>query len=252
MAGPIAIDLSHHNRVNSWPAIKSAGVRAVILKATEGTSYVDNTFADRRLDAIRAGLIVSSYHFLKHGDVDAQMQHYLETVNPKRGERVVIDHEDAAVTLDDLHEAVEAILNADPSLQITVYSGHTIKEQLGDKRDDHLAEHTSLWIAQYTSAAAPSWPKATWPAWSLWQYTDRASVPGVSGPCDANRFNGSDEAALRWLAPAEPVAPQAPSEPIPIPKPEPQAVTVNISTPPGVPVAVVVNGEIIANTGGPS
>jgi GH25 family lysozyme M1 (1,4-beta-N-acetylmuramidase) len=240
MAAPtIIVDLSHHNPTPNWAALKAGGIVGVILKATEGTSYVDPTFAQRRIDAEAAGLIVSSYHFY-HGNASAEMNHYLTTVVPRTGERLVIDHEDSAASLKSLEDAVKYLRNAVPDCEITVYSGHLIKDQLGSKTSPVLAENTSLWIAQYTSAAAPSWPKQVWPAWSLWQFTDKATVPGISAPVDGNRFNGSAENAKKWLGRASGM------EPEPAPEPETGMVTVAIEVPPGIEISVVVNGKLIA------
>jgi lysozyme len=128
------------------------------------------------------------------------VNHYLRTINPVEGERVVIDYEEAGCTLDGLHDAVQALIDHGMDLQIAVYSGHLLKDQLGTTRDEYLAENTSLWLAQYTTGE-PSWPHGTWPAYSLWQYTDDGNVGGIK-PCDCNRFNGSDEQLLAWIRPA--------------------------------------------------
>jgi GH25 family lysozyme M1 (1,4-beta-N-acetylmuramidase) len=229
MSNPICVDLSHHNPEPNWAQLKAGGTLGVILKATEGTTYTDKTFATRRGRAKAAGLKVASYHFLKHGKVAAQMEHYLETVAPEPGERVVIDYEDAACVLADLRDAVRWLLSQPLDLQVTVYSGHLIKEQLGTTKDVLLAD-TALWIAQYGSTV--SWPTATWPAWSLWQYTDKETVAGISAPVDGNRFNGSDDNFLKWFGPAgaEPVPPE--------PEPLPEMPVVAVSVPLGVTVAV--------------
>lgn len=210
----VIIDLSHHNTVTDFAAVKRAGVIGIIHKATEGTSFVDKTFATRRTQANAAGLKWASYHFLKHGNVDAQMTHYLGTAAPVRGERVVIDYEDEACTLDDLRAAVKRIRTLRPDVQIAIYAGHLIKQQLGNKRDELLAT-CSLWIAHYTSASSPSWPTATWPVWSLWQYSDGQAggspkdVPGINAPHDCNAFNGSRTNCEKWMGPVS----SAPAEP---------------------------------------
>lgn len=213
---PLVIDLSHHNNPPEpdWARVKAGGTVGVILKATEALTYVDPTFGSRREAAKAAGLAVSSYHFLKHGNVRQQMLHYLDVVAPVRGERVVIDYEDTSLNLGDLREAVLALEAAGLDLQVTVYAGGLLKGQLGANRDDVLAR-TSLWIAHYTSAPAPAWPKATWPVWSLWQYTDRATVAGLDQPVDGNRFNGPAGQLLKWLNPAVPVVVPPKPEPVP-------------------------------------
>lgn len=236
---PLVIDLSHWNPTPDWNALYKAGTVGVILKATEGTSYVDETWRGRAFDAMAAGLKVATYHFLRPGDMVAQMDHYIsetDTLMPL-GSRVCLDHEDEDVSLGDLLTAVSAIQMARPDLQIAIYSGHLIKDQLGAECNEALAE-TSLWIAHYTSNESPTWPYQTWPMWSLWQYTDSETVEGVSDPVDANRWNGTEEHLLEWFGPA------GGSEPIPEPQPQ-HVVTVAIEAPTGVQVIVRVNGEEI-------
>lgn len=190
------IDLSHHQADVDFAEIRRAGVLGVILKATEGTSYVDPTFYDRRKQAKACGLNVASYHFF-HGD-PREMQHYVKTVQPSRGERLCIDHEDAKASLTSLVDAVQRLDAVQTSIEISIYSGHLIKDQLGNSRNEVLAKNTSLWLAQYTTGT-PTWPKNTWPVWSLWQFSDQGQVPGVSGNCDLNAFNGSVENCLKWI-----------------------------------------------------
>lgn len=209
---PLCIDVSHHQPEPNWAKVKAGGTVGVILKATEGLTYVDPTFGSRREAAKSVGLAVSSYHFLKHGQAGQQIAHYLDVVSPQRGERVVIDYEDTSCNLGDLRDAVLALQAAGLDLQITVYGGGMLKGQLGQNRDDVLAK-TSLWIAHYTSMAQPVWPKATWPVWTLWQYTDSASVDGIQGPVDGNRFNGPAGNLLKWLSPAQPVQAPPPAPP---------------------------------------
>jgi lysozyme len=184
--------------------MRDSGVLAVILKCTEGLTFTDDSFAGHRDAALAATLAVGSYHFLRPGNAAAQMEFYIATLQPAPGERVVIDYEDPACTLAELEEAVTRIIAIDPSLQIAVYSGHLIKQHLEDGYHELLATKTSLWIAQYTDASVPvpQWPNATWPVWSLWQYTDEAQVPGCpTSGVDGNRFNGSDEQLLAWIGP---------------------------------------------------
>lgn len=199
MASPV-IDLSHHNPDPDWAAIKAAGVLGVIHKATEGVNYADPDRQRRLGEAYRAGLLIATYHFMRPGSIAAQMERYMAVINPAKGERVILDHEDAGVSLSDLKDAIQALWDARPDLQITIYSSNLIKEQLGNKRDDLLAK-TSLWIAQYNNSG-PSWPSATWPNWSLWQWTDHETIPGISRPVDGNKWNGTADGLARWMKPA--------------------------------------------------
>jgi lysozyme len=218
---PSVIDISHYQPDPDWQALKGAGVIGVILKATEGTSYVDPTFAARRQAAKAAGLLTSSYHFLHHGQAAAEIEHYLKTVMPLDGERVVIDYEDDSLDLADLEAAVQSLIEAGKNLQIAIYGGHKVKEVVAQP-NAFLAENSSLWLCQYTSGK-PSWPSTTWKYWSLHQYSDTGQVPGIAGNVDVNRFNGDDSALRAWLAPA--------AAPAPAPHPDVETVTLTIASP---------------------
>jgi lysozyme len=219
MSNPVVVDLSHWNPTPDWAKLRDGGTVGVIHKATEGSGNVDATWFERAKNAMVAGLSVATYHFLRPGDMGKQMGFYLgeqDRLMPL-GSRVCLDHEDAGVSLADLETAVKAIRSARPDLQITVYSGHLLKDQLGAGYNEVLAKNTSLWLAQYTTGT-PSWPARTWPVWTLWQYTDKAQVEGISAPVDGDKFNGSVEQCIAWFGPADAVPEPVPPEPAPQPE----------------------------------
>lgn len=236
------IDISHWQGFPDFEQVKAAGVLAMIHKATEGTGYSDPNRAINCSNAIDAGIAVATYHWLSPDEnPESQMRYYLDVLEPVPGERVVIDYEEAGCTLDQLKTAVEFLL-ADPrDLQITVYSGHLLKEQLGGKHDTLLADHTDLWLAQYTTGT-PSWSTGTYPQWALWQYSESGEVDGIDDSyVDLNRFNGSDDELLLWIGPAGSVAPPEP----PIPPPDRETVSVAITAPDSVGLNVTVNGGAV-------
>jgi GH25 family lysozyme M1 (1,4-beta-N-acetylmuramidase) len=232
---PEVIDMSHYqpDPIN-WGQLKASGTVGVIHKATEGEGYLDDKLFSRAKAALAAGLCWSTYHFLRPGNIEGQVDFYLDTIKPVKGERVCLDHEDERVTLDDLENAVRRIIERRPDLQITIYSGHLIKDQLKGQKNVFLADFTSLWIAQYTSAESPDWPYQVWPAWSLWQYTDKATAVGVTGNVDGNRWNGSDENLLKWFGPSG----QAP-------QPASAGAVIDITTTGDVVLTVSVNGRVL-------
>ena len=214
----MAIDISHWNTVTSFEKVRQAGVIGVFHKATEGTTYLDDKYYEREIEARAAGLGWGAYHFLKHGNVEQQMAFFLNMVQPPDGMRVAIDYEDAKCTLSDLQTAVRYLTQVAPALELAIYGGSLLKEHLGDSNNAILSPH-ALWLAQYTSGK-PSWPKNTWPVWSLWQYSDGSvggsprEVPGVQSPCDCNQFNGSAANCAKWFG--------LNTGPIPEPEPEPE------------------------------
>lgn len=236
---PVCIDISHHQGYPDFDEVRASGVRGVIHKATEGTSFIDSARAENLANAKKAGLAIATYFWLKPGDGRAQAEFYLSVIDPVDGERVVIDYEEDGCTLTTLRDAVQALLDYKRGLQITVYSGHLLKEQLGDDHDDFLASSTDLWLAQYTNDEGDiSWPEGTYNVWTLWQYSESGEIPGIDdGYVDLDNFNGNDENFLKWISPAG-IAPPLP----PLPEPS-ETVAVAISAPANVSVQVSINGQ---------
>lgn len=235
MTTPVVVDISHYQPQPDFKAMKAGGVVGVIIKATEGTSITDSKWKAYTEGAFAAGLKVGAYHFLRPGSMTAQVDHFLDCIDMllPLGSRVAIDHEDSKVSLAELEDCIEYLHKKRPDLQIALYSGHLIKEQLGNKRSDTLARLTSLWIAQYNDTG-PSWPTGTWVTWSLWQYTDRATVPGISAPVDGDEWNGDSDGLLRWFGPVSNV---------PEPEPAKPQVELRIKCPEGVELLIYVNDD---------
>ncbi len=199
----VIVDLSHHNTVTSFDEVHSAGILAVIHKATEGTTFVDAMYDDRKPRAKAAGLLWGAYHFGTAGDVAGQVAHFLTVANPAPGDLLVLDFEpnptEGTMTLAEAEELVTT-LKAQTGRAPVLYSGRSfLIEQLGDNTDTPLAE-CPLWIARYAPDVG-TLPKA-FARFDIWQYTDGNAgaqphqAAGI-GRCDRDKFNGDDENALR-------------------------------------------------------
>lgn len=199
------IDLSHHNGTVDLATAAKGGISAVFHKASQGTGYADPLYAANKAKAADAGLLWGAYHFGTGADGSQQADFFLSTANLQPGELAVLDFEsNTAGSSMDLEEArvfvthVHDVTGRWPIL----YSGHDLKEQLGNDVDSTLA-NCPLWIAQYSLQPVI---QATWSSWTFWQWTDGAAgvnpvpVPGV-GHCDRNRFSGTaDELQQFWQA----------------------------------------------------
>jgi lysozyme len=241
------IDISHWQGFPDFDQLYASGVVACIHKATEGTSYVDPNRATNWVNATDAGIACSTYHWLKPGNAANQMDFYLSTLDPVKGERVVIDYEEDGCSLNDLEAAVDYLINdaKELKLQVTVYSGHLLKEQLGSDHNEFLADNTDLWIAQYTDASQPSWPTGTYKNWTLWQYSETGVLPGIDDTnVDLNRFDGTDAELVKWISASGKPPPKPPKPPTPAN----ETVAVVIQSSQGVDVSVIVNGTEQAKT----
>jgi lysozyme len=202
------VDLSSYQHGFNFQEFKRSGGLAEILKTTEGQTRADASYKTFRREALAAGLRVASYHFLRALSVSAQAEFYLEHARPARGERVVCDWEDERTTVDHCVGFLQHIRRERPDLLLTVYSGNVAKEKLNGVHE-WLRANTSLWLAQYGPKPSLGNLQKTWPAWSLWQFSDG------HGHIDQNRFNGTDEQLLKWFGPVEAAAPAEPtSEPV--------------------------------------
>lgn len=198
------IDLSHYNMVTSFQQAGMSGILGVIHKATEGVSFVDAKYDEHRAAALSAGLFWGAYHFGVRGNVQGQVDQFLNIVNPGPTDLLVLDFEpnprEGTMTLAEA-EAFVTMVNQRTGRFPGLYSGQSfLKSQLGN-RTDTILKNCFLWIAIYSSEL-PQIPPA-FETFTLWQYTDGNAgpqphqVPGV-GRCDRDKFNG-DEAGLRRL-----------------------------------------------------
>lgn len=195
------IDLSHHNGSLDFRAIAGGGILGVVHKATQATGWVDNTYHERRAQALAAGLWWGAYHFAVAGDGRAQARHFLEAVQPDAATLCVLDFEDNPQGPDmSIEQARDFVLHLKEATGRwpVFYSGfYWILERLGTKKDQVLA-NCPFWLAGYTKT--PQVP-ASWPYWTLWQYTNGKDglgpklTPGA-GRVDRNKFRG-DVSALR-------------------------------------------------------
>lgn len=194
----VVVDISHHNGNVDLAKAKQAGIAAVIHKATQGTGMFDNKYQVNRQKAEGAGLLWGAYHFGTNADGEAQADFLLSKANADNQTLLVLDYEpngNLTMTLDQARAFVSRI-NAVTGRFPGLYSGSLIKEQLGGKPADPILSQCFLWLAQY--GPAPKNIPPTWPAWTMWQYTDGVAGPGPHavdgiGPCDRDQFNGTIE-----------------------------------------------------------
>jgi lysozyme len=197
---PRVVDISHHNYDDDGPydfaAARRWGVWGVIAKATEDTDYVDPTYEMAREGARRAGLLFGAYHFFRPGKVDQQVDHFLSVV--MKGDDdfdsllLCLDHEDEGCSVEDVKQFMKAVEEKTGQCPV-LYSGHLIKDQLGNREDAYLGS-TRLWLAQYGDNPEV---QLSWEDYWLWQFTGDGNgpephdVPGIGKNVDVNSWDGS-------------------------------------------------------------
>lgn len=244
MTTPIrkVLDISHHNEVTDWDAVKAAGIRGIIHKATEGIGYTDPNYQLVRADALSHGLLWGAYHFATDSDPEGQADFFLNETGVDDAMLYCLDWEDyGSDTMSESQartfmQEIDYRTGAD---RCVLYSGNTAKDALGADEDDFFGRHR-YWLAQYGSNPVE---QPSWDSWWLWQYSDGEvgpapqGCPGVNGAVDTNSWEGTDaELAAQWSG-------LTPRPPRPGPRP-PRANVVSIRT--FGKAIVLVNGHVVA------
>lgn len=90
----MVIDLYHGDKVSvDFSVVKTAGIAAVILKATLGSGFVNPTFAPRVADARAAGMLVRAYHFMDGTSPVERIAHFLSVVGNTENVLLALDFE---------------------------------------------------------------------------------------------------------------------------------------------------------------
>jgi len=199
------IDVSGWEPNIDWRAVRASGVRFAFLKATEGTHYVDPTFAPNWVNTKRVGIIRGAYHYLRGGvDGAAQADFFLKQVKLEEGDLPpVLDveniyNEDVSnQTMIARAEAWLKKVEADTGVRPIIYSGpYFLKDRMFHPifGTPNWAKNYKIWLANYLDhyqeGSLPLQPK-NWQNWLFWQYTDKGIVPGIEGGVDLNWFRGS-------------------------------------------------------------
>lgn len=181
------IDVSHYQGDIDFGKVKKAGYQFVIAKCTEGSedgsAFVDNKYKQNVARAKAAGLAVHAYHFFRavsESDAAAEAKWFLK--NLTGGENYLFCDVEAQNLNGDKNKLTAFVNEFFYTLEkaghnkLGIYSGKNFFEtRLVEK---NLRPGLLTWIARYNSVLGRDA--------DIWQHTSSASVPGVSGRCDAN------------------------------------------------------------------
>ena len=194
------VDVSHYQGEIDWPVLAGQNIQFAFVKATEGSIYTDETFEANWAGAQAAGLRVGAYHFFSYdSDGLSQAENYIATVPVLPGALPpVIDVEFYGDYFRETPEAEDVL----PQLTAMV-----------DALRDHYGVDPILYVTEqsyalYVAGGFPDcdiWVRSTFRkpklsdrrAWTFWQYTDRAKLPGYEGSetfIDMNVFHGTQAA----------------------------------------------------------
>lgn len=192
------IDVSEYSGSVNWQQVLSQGYGFAFLKATEGMTLKDSSFAANWPEAKQAGLLRGAYHFyVTEDDPTAQAQFFISTVVLEPGDLApVVDIEvigqGTQPGLAGRLQTFVGLLEAHYGIKPIIYSS----PNFWNANLDASFGAYPLWIAEY-GVSAPTLPTG-WSDWYLWQWQGNAQVAGVENDADLNRGNadGVDLEAL--------------------------------------------------------
>ena len=201
------IDVSHWNHVVKWKRVRAAGLRFAIMKATEGRTRVDRTYARNRRRALRAGLEVAAYHFAlpdRHArDAVIEANHFLKVARIRSGDIVpVLDLETSGgLGHRDLIHWTRAFLSEvyrRTGVKALIYTG-ALRWKTDMRNTERFARSGyPLWIANWGSDS-PWVPAHNWAGhgWTFWQHAACGHVPGIKKCVDLDRYRGTELTRVR-------------------------------------------------------
>lgn len=203
------VDVSHYQGDIDWPQMADENIDFAYIKATEGSSHIDEKFHENWADIAQTDLYYGAYHFFSFDSAgETQAQNYIAAVGSLDGklipavdieyygdkERLKKELDCEAITreLDILLRALEEEYHVKPILYTTHSAYHDFIEGSFDAYD--------LWIRNvyYTPDIGMK------ERWTYWQYTDRAEFDAYSGDeqyIDMNVFVGSQSKFEEYLVP---------------------------------------------------
>ncbi|MBR1889020.1 MAG: glycoside hydrolase family 25 protein [Alloprevotella sp.] len=188
------IDISHHQADIDWERLEKStiggsSISFIFVKATEGTTYLDENFNENFYQARRHGFIRGAYHYyLPTLPARDQAEHFLHQVHLEEGDLPpVLDIEetggksaqrlrrDALLWL----QTVEKAYGVKPIL----YTSYKFKTSYLNTEE---FESYPYWIAHYYVK------NLTYEGeWRFWQYSDVGRLDGIREKVDFNIYNGS-------------------------------------------------------------
>lgn len=180
----ILADISHWQNKIDFAKVKKS-VEAVIVKASEGTSFIDPYFETNKRGVREAGMLFGAYHFAKGYDAKKEANFFVKTVGElKPGELLALDSETGQSPLwcKTFLDEVTRLVGFRPLIYCPAGNGMDWSQ---------IAKDYGLWIARYglnLGYKMTSFPPklGAWSYYAIWQYTSRGRVDGINGNVDLN------------------------------------------------------------------
>lgn len=173
------------------------GADAVIVKATEGTGYVDPYCDSIIQQAIASGMPWGFYHFAGDGDAIEEATRFIQNTLNYFGHGIPVLDWEGNQSVDWVNEFVAEVYSS-THVWPWIYANPWRFNQGG------VNQNCARWVASYPDVASPTWVQAQ--GWDCpaadgnvvaWQFCSDGAVNGIAGNVDLDLFYGTKE---QWQA----------------------------------------------------
>ena len=193
------VDVSHYQGTINWEKLAGQDLDFAFIKATEGSSYLDECFYDNWREAGKTDLYIGAYHFFSFdSEGKKQAEFFINTVGDLEGKLPpVIDVEFYGDKAHNPPKKEEVVMQLNEMLSVLeehyqikpiIYTTYTVY----NKYIKGEFQEYPLWIRNVYYPP----DVALRDTWSFWQYTDTAVLEGYEGSekyIDMNVFQGTKE-----------------------------------------------------------
>ena len=212
MARALGIDVSRWQNTVNWTSVKGSGITFAWAQATRGNYLTNNNYVANMNNGKSAGVIMGSYHYATPATNSAATEasyfwnragaHILndgKTLMPMLDIEEFNGHVGATSYSDWANQWATWVINKAASngvsIKVVLYSSSSFMCNFDTSCSDFGA-----WMANYNGQdpqTGTPWSCCTscnlWggSTWNFWQYSSTGTVPGVTGDCDLDVFNGT-------------------------------------------------------------
>jgi LysM repeat protein/GH25 family lysozyme M1 (1,4-beta-N-acetylmuramidase) len=205
------IDVSHHNNEQGLPlafyqTIKNGGVNGVVVKVSEGTSFIDPAASVNLANAKQAGMVASAYHYARYTSNDTakkEAQWFDKALryvgfNKSTDGYVTVDIEESTLSKSPgkLTEYTNTFIEEMKSLgykKIDIYSGSYF---YNNRLSPQLLTIDKPWLAAYPANPMKDQPTANFAnGRGAWQWASDYRFIGMSG---YGRFDVNEDYAGKY------------------------------------------------------
>ena len=221
----LGVDLNHYRPNVPLKQAKIQGVRFIIGKASEGLSWVDETYEPYKLESKNKNLPFGGYGYWRViYDAAGQAAHLVKTLGETELPPIV-----------DVERINNVVYGTNTPLRPQSYMVNHLRivlnevERLSDRKPIIYTNYNSwniltgnhpmineyeVWVANY-GRLVPYLPIPL-KLWRLWQFTSTYKIIGYSRGVDAIWFNGNEAEFETWLKSMQPLPPPPPPPPPPV------------------------------------